>query len=126
MPPLLNHKGEPLIDAAGHVLTAGSLVRDEMFGEGIARGTVPLQRGEGVNVLIDWLGASPGEKPMSRRVACLTVVQGRAGGGGGAARTVRSHTGDQFESGDLRPLKSNCNCVVIACEGLNCPQNQPT
>ena len=73
MPPLLNHKGEPLIDAAGHVLTAGSLVRDEMFGEGIARGTVPLQRGEGVNVLIDWLGASPGEKPMSRRVACLTV-----------------------------------------------------
>ena len=48
MAALLNHRGDPLKDSAGEVIKAGSLVLDELYGEGIADGTVPLQRGEGV------------------------------------------------------------------------------
>ena len=32
-----------------------------MFGDGIARGTIPLEKGEGVNVMIDWLGPQTGK-----------------------------------------------------------------
>ena len=45
-----NHRGQPLTDADGQVLKVGSTVVDSMFGEGIARGTVPFEKGDGVNV----------------------------------------------------------------------------
>ena len=61
MATLKNARGEPLLDAAGGVIKKGNLVRDDLFGEGIAKGTVPLQRGEGVNVLIEWRGAQLGD-----------------------------------------------------------------
>ena len=42
---LKNHLGQPRMVAAGVVLTDGSAVIDVMFGEGIARGVVPLEKG---------------------------------------------------------------------------------
>ena len=51
MAALQNHRGEPLTDAEGQVIKVGSIVVDDMFGEGISRGTIPLSKGEGVNVL---------------------------------------------------------------------------
>ena len=42
---------------------------DDMFGEGIARGTVPLEHGDGVNVLIDFLGPAQDPKPPASRGA---------------------------------------------------------
>ena len=50
MPTLLNHRGEPVLDANGEQIKAGATVVDVMFGEGVARGTVPLEKGDGVNV----------------------------------------------------------------------------
>ena len=47
------HRGQPLTDADGQVLEVGSTVVDSMFGEGMARGTVPLEKGDRVNVQID-------------------------------------------------------------------------
>ena len=40
---LKNHLGQPLTDAAGVIIKDGSTVIDVMFGEGIARGVVPLR-----------------------------------------------------------------------------------
>ena len=51
--PCRRHRGQPLTDADGQVLKAGSTVVNSKFGEGIARGTVPLEKGDGVNVQID-------------------------------------------------------------------------
>lgn len=51
--PCRRHRGQPLTDADGQVLKVGSTVVDSKFGEGIARGTVPLEKGDGVNVQID-------------------------------------------------------------------------
>ena len=56
MPTLQNHRGQPLVDADGQEIKAGSIVVDAMFDQGIARGTIPLEHGDGVNVCIDWLG----------------------------------------------------------------------
>ena len=56
MQALLNQNGKQLTDANGMVLHVGNLVVDEMFGDGIVRGTVPLASGDGVNVTIQWLG----------------------------------------------------------------------
>ena len=53
MAALQNHRGQPLTDADGQVLKVGSTVVDSMFGEGMARGTVPLEKGDRVNVQID-------------------------------------------------------------------------
>ena len=52
----MNHRGELLVDANGQQLKAGATVVDDMFGEGIVRGTVQQDRGEGINIRIDWLG----------------------------------------------------------------------
>ena len=57
MPVLFKADGNPLTDAAGNPLKTGQTVTDELLGEGIVRGTVPLDNGEGLNVRIDWLGA---------------------------------------------------------------------
>lgn len=51
--PCRRHRGQPLTDADGQVLKVGSTVVDSKFGEGIARGSVPLEKGDGVNVQID-------------------------------------------------------------------------
>ena len=58
MPVLYNRANPPLpvTDAAGVEIHTGSTVRDAMFGDGIATGTVPIAGDEGVNVLIRWLG----------------------------------------------------------------------
>ena len=64
----------PLTDADGQVLKVGSTVVDSMFGEGIARGTVPLEKGDGVNVQIDWLGGNNAGKPPSRGMENLKLA----------------------------------------------------
>ena len=47
-----------------------------VFGEGIARGTVPLEHGDGVNALIDFLGPAQDPKPpASRGVENLGAMQ---------------------------------------------------
>ena len=38
------HRGQPLTDADGQLLKVGSTVVASKFGEGIARGTVPLEK----------------------------------------------------------------------------------
>ena len=63
---LLNQRGEPLQDANGKQLKAGATIVDDLFGDGIVRGTIPIEIGEGFNVLIDWLGPGASEKPKSR------------------------------------------------------------
>ena len=63
MATLQNHRGQPLVDADGQEIKAGSIVVDAMFGQGIARGTIPLEHGDGVNVRIDGLGY-PGNIPF--------------------------------------------------------------
>ena len=76
MAALQNHRGQPLTDADGQVLKVGSTVVDSMFGEGIARGTVPLEKGDGVNVQIDWLGGNNAGKPPSRGIENLKLAYG--------------------------------------------------
>ena len=63
---LLGAGGEPLKDAAGNELKTGQTVIDDIFGEGVVSGTAPLAQGEGLNVLIDWLGPKDPSKPRSR------------------------------------------------------------
>ena len=41
---LVNHDGSPLEDSAGDEIRKGVTVRDSMFGQGIATGTVPLAK----------------------------------------------------------------------------------
>ena len=53
MPPLLTPAGEQLHDKDWRALHTNQLVCDEMFGEGLTRGTVPLASGVGHNVLIE-------------------------------------------------------------------------
>ena len=96
MPPLLGPDlRTPLVDSEDNVLSKDVLVRDPIYGEGITRGTIPLDRGLGFNVLIDWRQAAlPGQppKPRSRGAENLTLV-------GNTTRTTRTHTGAAFEAG---------------------------
>ena len=48
----------------------GSLVVGELFGEGVVRGTIPLEHGDGVNVLIDWLGAAQNPIKATAKSEC--------------------------------------------------------
>ena len=108
MPVLLLRSGEPLKDAAGNQLKTGQTVTDEVYGDGIVRGTISLdRRGEGLNVLIDWLGPTDATKPKSRSAEFLTAKFASGGansgaGDSGALRVVQAHTGAQFESGGRR------------------------
>lgn len=97
MPPLLYADGRPLKDAAGNPLRTGQTVTDNMLGDCIGRGTVPLDRGEGLNVVIDWLGPKDSSKPKSRGAEHLTAKYAS----GGRGTTTRMHTGADFESGDV-------------------------
>ena len=53
---LKDQSGDPITDSAGTEIKANTTVVDALFGDGITRGTVPLDHGKGVNVLIDWFG----------------------------------------------------------------------
>ena len=55
-PSLPRRSPDPVTDSLGNPLRTGHTVTDDVFGDGIVRGTVPLDRGLGLNVLIDWLG----------------------------------------------------------------------
>ena len=88
--------GEPLTDVAGNQLKTGQTVTDVLFGDGLVRGTVPLEKGEGVNVLIDWLVPKDG-KPESRGAERLTAKYPSGGG----ETTTRMHTGAEYESGTV-------------------------
>ena len=102
MPPLLHGDGQtPVTDSLNNPLKTGQTVTDDMFGEGIVRGTVPLDKGLGLNVLIDWLGPKDTSKPKSRGAENLIVKYPS----GGAAVTVRAHTGAQYESGVLHAAR---------------------
>ena len=91
MATLRNQRGEPLLDGDKK---EGSVVVDDMFGEGIARGTVPLEHGDGVNVLIDFLGPAQDPKPPASRGA-ENLKRAPAG----RTRTTSFTTGTDFESG---------------------------
>ena len=118
MPVLFNPDGSELTDASGRQLKTGQTCIDSTLGECIVRGTVPLDRGLGVNVLIDWLGPNANDKPPSRGAEFLTI-KGPSGGGG---TTTRTYTGAEIESGavheqrgrndadagELRPVRARC------------------
>ena len=87
---LKDQSGDPITDSAGTEIKANTTVVDALFGDGITRGTVPLDHGKGVNVLIDWFGPRDPSKPKSRGAEHLTVKFLPAG---------RRHTGADFESG---------------------------
>ena len=93
---MLTANGNPMKDAAGDVLKLDCLVRDCIFGEGKVKGTVPLDRGEGLNVLIEWCGDRTG-KPTSRGPQDLTRVKGDRGPtiAGAAAGRPAAWTGDR-------------------------------
>ena len=91
MATLRNQCSEPLLDGDKK---EGSVVVDDMFGEGIARGTVPLEHGDGVNVLIDFLGPAQDPKPPASRGA-ENLKRAPAG----RTRTTSFTTGTDFESG---------------------------
>ena len=59
MAALQNHRGQPLTGADGQVLKVGSTVVDSTLCSARALlealTTVPLEKGDGVNVQIDWL-----------------------------------------------------------------------
>ena len=55
MPALFHSDGRPLTDTAGNQLRTGQTITDQFLGDGIVRGTIPLDSGLGLNVLIDWL-----------------------------------------------------------------------
>ena len=97
MPVLLKADGTPLKDAAGNPLKTGQTVTDDMFGDCIVRGTVPLGKDEGLNVRIDWLGAKDSSKPKSRDAEHLTVKYPSAVG----ETTARRHTGAEYEWGEV-------------------------
>jgi hypothetical protein len=90
----------PLTDKAGNHLKTNQTVTDDTFGDGIVRGTVPLDHGQGLNVVIDWLGPKDSTKPKSRGAEFL-IAKFASGGAGGGIATVRAHTGAEFESGAL-------------------------
>lgn len=90
---LLNQRGEPLQDANGKQLKAGATIVDDLFGDGIVRGTIPIEIGEGFNVLIDWLGPGASEKPKSRDPKQLKLKYN------GGTRILQQHSGADFESG---------------------------
>ena len=72
-----------LKDSEGNTLRKDQLVRDDVFGEGLTRGTVALDSGKGHNVLIDWRHAAPPgdpRKPKSRGSQFLTIAGGTATG----------------------------------------------
>ena len=97
MPALFHSDGRPLTDTAGNQLRTGQTITDQFLGDGIVRGTIPLDSGLGLNVLIDWLGPKDTSKPKSRGAEHLTVKYAS----GGADVTVRTHSGAQFEAGEL-------------------------
>ena len=73
------------------------MVRDEVFGDGIATGAVPISGDTAVNVTVRWLGLGSHLKPPSRGGEFLTVVGEREGDP--VVHVVTRHTGAQFESG---------------------------
>ena len=90
--------GKPLTDTNGVQLKIGQTVTDDVFGDGIVRGTVPLDKGEGLNVLINWLGPRDNSKPKSRGGANLTVKFVATG-------VSTFHTGADFESGAVHAAR---------------------
>ena len=76
MATLKTGKDHDVLDAKGHAIKKGAMVVDDILGEGIADGVVPLADGSGgVNVVIKWLGDDAASKPKSRGAEHLTLVQ---------------------------------------------------
>ena len=71
--------GRAMRDSEGKELKDGSVVIDDFFGEGIAKGVVPLDRGDGFNILVQWRGTSQLGKPKSRGPEHLTLKGGMDG-----------------------------------------------
>ena len=70
---------------------------DDTLGDCIVRGTVALDKGEGLDVVFDWLGPKDPSKPKSRGAEHLTAKYASGAG----ATTTRTHSGAEFESGDV-------------------------
>ena len=103
---LVNHDGRPLEDSAGDEIREGVTVRDVMFGQGIATGTIPIAHGLGVNVTIKCLGVSDDDRPPSRSAEDLTVVYFRSAGS--------FHTGAAFESGEVHRARGVNDAAAAA------------
>ena len=85
----------PFKDKAGNALKTGQTITDEMFDDGIIRGTVPLEKGENLNAVIDWLGPGASGKPRSRSPEHFKLKIADSGSG----FTTRTHSGADYESG---------------------------
>ena len=68
-------------------MKTGQTVTDDAFGNGIVRGTVPLEKSEGLNIVIDWLGRKDATKPKSGK------SRGAQLSNGGFPRTVPAPPG---------------------------------
>eukprot|EP00966_Prymnesium_polylepis_P060000 1391755-Prymnesium_polylepis.1 len=88
---ITNARGEPLQDKNGTDLRVGQRVIDDMFGEGEVRGTEPVEKGDGLNIVVRWIENASNDKPRSRSTEHLVVKP--------LATTRTFHTGAQFEAG---------------------------
>ena len=75
MPVLLYADGRPVKDAEGNPLRTGQTVTDYLLGDCIVRGTVPLDKGEGLNrERRDRLASGSARRtPRSRRAAARNI-----------------------------------------------------
>jgi hypothetical protein len=112
MPVLFARPGSPLHDAAGNELKTGQTVIDELFGEGIVRGTVPLASGEGLDVLI--ATGSARRIARSRRVGPQSIsrrstrrAMGRCTYGRTQAPSTSPATCTPRRSGTMRVLQGS-------------------
>ena len=71
MPVLLHADGRPLKDAAGNPHRTGQTVTDDTLGDCIVRGTVALDKGEGLNVVRST--GSARRTPRSRRATARSI-----------------------------------------------------
>ena len=84
---LLKASGAKMTDCCGNVLKVGQNVLDDIFGVGTVRGTVPVEKGDGFNVVFE---AADGKR-HSRGSEHLTLQR--------VNNTF--HTGEEYESGEV-------------------------
>ena len=77
MAALRNHVGAIITDAKGQQIKAGTTVTDAMFGDGIARGTIPQEKGDVASISSSTgLGRMRPTSQKSRSACHLTVTFG--------------------------------------------------
>ena len=88
-----NHVGAIITDAKGQQIKAGTTVTDAMLGDGIARGTIPQEKGDVASI-----SSSTGlgrMRPTSQKEPQCMPPDGHVRHAG---RAVQQHSGAEFES----------------------------